>query len=118
MRQKHDTFSNVGSDLNMSVNKPVEFKVLVIVPEGVDELLRHLEQAHVEEELEHSENRNVEINVERDAAASHRLMHVVVVNLLAADDGEDEEDVGGQGHHLETIVYRLCDQGRQLQRVH
>ena len=37
----------------MSVNQPVEFKVLVIVPEGIDELLRHLQQTHVEEELQH-----------------------------------------------------------------
>ena len=37
--------------LDMSVNEPVEFKIFIVVPEGVNELLRHLQQPHVEEEL-------------------------------------------------------------------
>ncbi len=33
------------------------------------------------------------------------LVHVESVNLLPANDGEDEEDVSGEGHHLhQTLV--------------
>jgi hypothetical protein len=29
------------------------------------------------------------------------LVHVEPINLLPANDGEDEEDVSGEGHHLQ-----------------
>ena len=48
----------------MSVYQPVEFKVFVVVPEGVDQLLCDLEEAHVEEELEEGEDGKVEVDLE------------------------------------------------------
>ena len=85
----------------MAIDEPVQFKVLVVVTERVDQLFSHLEQTHEEEELEDGEDGNVEVDVERDPSAGHSaIRHRVRVQLLPADDGEDEEDVGGQGHHL------------------
>ena len=85
----------------MAIDEPVQFKVLVVVTERVDQLFRHLEQTHEEEELEDGEDGNVEVDVERDPSAGHSaIRHRVRVQLLPPDDGEDEEDVGGQGDHL------------------
>ena len=88
----------------MSIYQPVELEVFVVVSEGVDQLLGDLQQPHVEEELEHREDRDVEINVQGDPAAAHGLVHVESVDLLSADDGEDEEDVGRQGDHLAAHI--------------
>ena len=52
--------------------------------------------------LKNSEDGNVEINIYGYPAAAHGLVHVEAVDLLPADDGEDEEHVGGQGHDLHT----------------
>ena len=54
----------------MPVHQPVDFKVLVVVAEGVDELLGDLEEAHVEEELEGGEDWNVEVDVHDEAAVA------------------------------------------------
>ena len=92
----------------MSVNQPVKFKVFVVVPEWVDQLLSHLEQAHVEEELEDGEDGDVEIDVDGNPPARHPhvlpvVSHSKALNLLSADEGEDEEEVGGKGDHLSIM---------------
>ena len=92
----------------MSVNQPVKFKVFVVVPEWVDQLLCHLEQAHVEEELEDGEDGDVEVDVDGDPPARHPhvfpvVSHAKALNLLSADEGEDEEEVGGKGDHLSIM---------------
>ena len=88
----------------MSVYQPVEFKVFVVVPEGVDQLLCDLEEAHVEEELQDGEDGNVEVEVHRKAAAPHEpvpgRVRPQVVDLLSPDHSENEEHVRGQGHDL------------------
>ena len=84
----------------MSVDQPVQLKVFVVVTKGVDELFGNFEKAHEEEELKNGENGNVEIDVERNPAAWHSLVLSIWFDLLSADDGEDEEDVGGEGDHL------------------
>ena len=84
----------------MSVNQPVQLEVLVVVSEGIDQLLGHLQQPHVEEELEDGVDWNVEINIKRQSSAGHPLALAVTLQLLSTDDGEDEEHVGGEGDHL------------------
>ena len=89
----------------MSVYQPVEFKVFVVVPEGVDQLLCDLEEAHVEEELEDGEDGDVEVDVDGNSPAGHphilpAVAHTEALDLLAPDQGEDEEEVGGKGDHL------------------
>ena len=88
----------------MSVYQPVEFKVFVVVPEGVDQLLCDLEEAHVEEELEDGEDGDVEVDVDGNSPAGHPhilpVSHTKALNLLAANEGEDEEEVGGKSDHL------------------
>ena len=91
----------------MSVYQPVEFKVFVVVPEWVDQLLGDLEEAHVEEELEDGEDGDVEVDVDGNSAAGHPhilpVSHTKALNLLAADEGEDEEEVGGKSDHLRIV---------------
>ena len=84
----------------MPVDEPVELEVLVVVAEGIDQLFGHLEQAHVEEELEDGEDGNVEVDVHGHATGPHEGALLHAVNLLPADHGEDEENVGGQGDDL------------------
>ena len=91
--------------LHMSVYQPVQLKVLVVVPKGVDELLGDLEEAHVEEELEDGEDGDVEVDVDGNPATGHphilpAVAHTEALDLLATDQGEDEEEVGGKGDHL------------------
>ena len=91
--------------LHMSVYQPVQLKVLVVVPKGVDELLGDLEEAHVEEELEDGEDGDVEVDVDGNPATGHphilpAVAHTEALDLLAPDQGEDEEEVGGKGDHL------------------
>ncbi len=86
----------------MSIYEPVELEVLVVIAEWVDELLRHLEQSHVEEELEHREDGYVQVNVHGHPAAAHvaALVRLVVEHFLPPDHSEHEEQVRGKGHHL------------------
>ena len=90
----------------MAVYQPVQLEVLVVVAEGIDQLLGHLEQAHVEEELEDGEDGNVEVDVDGDSSARHPhvlpiVAHTKALDLLTTNEGEDEEEVGGKGHHLQ-----------------
>jgi hypothetical protein len=41
------------------------------------------------------------------------LVHIESVNLLPANDGEDEEDVSGEGHHLHQalVVIKTTNHG-------
>ena len=94
--------------LHVPVDQPVEFKVFVVVPEGVDQLLGDLKEAHVEEELEDGEDGDVEVDVDGDPPAGHphvlpAVSHTKALNLLAADEGEDEEEVGSKGDHLRIV---------------
>ena len=89
----------------MAVYQPVQLEVLVVVAEGIDQLLGHLEQAHVEEELEDGEDGNVEVDVDGDPSARHPhvlpiVAHTIALDLLTTNEGEDEEEVGGKGDHL------------------
>ena len=89
----------------MPVYQPVKFKVFVVVSKGVDQLLSHLEEAHVEEELEDGEDGDVEVDVDGNPPAGHPhvlpvVAHPKALNLLSTDEGEDEEEVGGKGDHL------------------
>ena len=88
----------------MAVYQPVQLEVLVVVAEGVDELLGDLEEAHVEEELQDGEDGNVEVQVHREAAAPHEpvpgRVRPQVVDLLPPDHSENEEHVRRQGHDL------------------
>ena len=90
----------------MAIYEPVQLEVLVVVAEGIDQLLGHLEQAHVEEELEDGEDGNVEVDVDGDPSARHPhvlpiVAHTKALDLLTTNEGEDEEEVGGKGHHLQ-----------------
>ena len=96
----------------MSVYQPVKFKVFVVVPEGVDQLLGDLEEAHVEEELEDGEDGDVEVDVDGNPSAGHPhilpvVPHTKALDLLATDEGEDEEEVGSKGDHLRILVITL-----------
>ena len=84
----------------MSVDQPVELEILIVITEGVDKLFRYFQQSHVEEELEDGVDGKEEINVENNPIAGHPLVSVIAFNLLPADYGEDEEEIGGEGDHL------------------
>ena len=45
----------------MSVDEVVELEVVVVLPEGIDERLRHFEPTDEEDELEDEEERRVEV---------------------------------------------------------
>ena len=45
----------------MSINEVVEFEVVIVFSEGVDERLRHFEPPNEEHELQHEEERRVEV---------------------------------------------------------
>ena len=45
----------------MSINEVVEFEVVIVFSEGVDERLRHFEPTDEEDELENEEERRVEV---------------------------------------------------------
>ena len=47
----------------MSVNQPVELKIFIIISKRIDQLLGNLEQSHVEEELEDSEDGDVKVDI-------------------------------------------------------
>ena len=101
--------------LHISVNQPVQLEILVVVTKGVDELLGNFEETHEEEELEDGEDGEVEVEVDGHPVGrvlvlpvpygTHKTL-VVVVQLLASDQTEDEEHIGGQGHHLLEKVIR------------
>ena len=80
----------------MPVNKPIELKIFIVISEGIDQLFSNLQQAHVEEELEDSEDRDVEIDIQWDSTTWHPFIFSISFQFLSSNDGEDEEDVGGQ----------------------
>ena len=84
----------------MSVYQPIQLEILIVITEWIDELLGHFQKSHVEEELENCVDRKVEINVENYSVAGHPLVSMVALDLLSADNGEDEEEVGGEGDDL------------------
>jgi hypothetical protein len=89
--------------LYVPVDQPVKFKVFVVVSEGIDQLLSYLEETHVEEELQHGEDWDVEVDVQWNSTTWHSLVgasDTITIDLLSPDDGEDEEEVGGEGDHL------------------
>ena len=86
--------------LDMSVYQPIQLKILVIITEGVDQLLCNLQQSHVEEELEDRVDGKKEINVQHYSIAGHSLVSMISLNLLPSHYGEDEEEVGGEGDDL------------------
>ncbi len=90
------------SYLHVPVDQPVELEVFIVIAKGIDELFCDLEQAHVKEELEHGVNWNVEVNVHRHPTAPHVLALFQSVDLLPTNHGEDEEDISGQGHDLQS----------------
>ena len=95
----------------MAIDEPVQLEVLVVVTERVDQLFRHLEQTHEEEELEDGEDGNVEVDVDGDPSACHPhvlpiVAHTKALDLLTTNEGEDEEEVGGKGDHLVRNVER------------
>ena len=103
-----DCFLPQKLHLHMSVYQPVEFKVFVVVSKWVDQLLGDLEEAHVEEELEDGEDGDVEVDVDGNPSTRHPhilpiVSHTKALNLLAADQGEDEEEVGSKGNHLRIV---------------
>ena len=84
----------------MSVYQPIKLEILIVITEWIDELLSHFEQSHVEEELEDCVDREVEINVQNYSVARHPLFSMISLDLLSADNGEDEEEVGGESDDL------------------
>ena len=82
----------------MSVYQPIKLEILIVITEWIDELLSHFQQSHVEEELEDCVDGYVEVNVQRYTTTGHPLS--MIINLLSANDGEDEEEVGGEGDDL------------------
>lgn len=83
--------------LNITVDEPINFKVIIVLTKGVDEGLCHLQPAHVEEELQYGEDGEVEINV---------VLWVILlwVKELASHDGGHEEGVHCQTHHLQAMM--------------
>ncbi len=106
----------------------------------------YLEEPHVEEELKDGEDGDIEVNVQGYSAGPHglqngilckkksvavmtfscqfaqftNLVHIESVNLLPANDGEDEEDVGGEGHHLHqalVVIKTTMDEKLLLDRL-
>ena len=71
---------------------------MVILQDTV--LASYLEQTHVKEELQNSEDRNIQVNVHGHPTAPHVLPFLQGVDFLSANDSEDEEDIGGQCHYL------------------
>merc|ERR1719367_1743161 len=86
--------------LHVTINEPVQLKVFIVIPKRIDQLFCHFQQTHEEEELENGEDGNVQIDVERNPSTWHPLTNNLRIQLLSADDGEDEEDVGGEGDDL------------------
>ena len=84
--------------LDVSVDQPVELEILIVITEGIDQLFGNFQKSHVEEELEDGVDGDVEVNIERDTTTGHS--RGVVLYLLSANDGEDEEEVGGEGDDL------------------
>ena len=85
----------------MTIDEPVQLKVFIVVTKRIDQLFCHFQETHEEEELEDGEDGNVQIDVERNPSAWHPCsFHSVWIQLLPPDDGEDEEDVGGEGDDL------------------
>lgn len=82
-------------DLQIAVDDPVHLEVVVVLAEGVDERLGHLEPAHVEEELERGEDRKVHVDAVEEAVGD-----LLLLGPLLRHDRRDEERVDGQGHHL------------------
>ncbi len=80
-------------DLQVPVYDPVCVKVVVVLPEGVDERLRHLEPPHVEEELEEGEDGHHQVDLVPGVALGR-------VKELAPHQGREQEGVDRQGHHL------------------
>lgn len=82
-----------AAHLNVPVDEPVDLKVVVVLPKRVDQGLGHLEPAHVEEELQHGEDGDVEINV---------VLGVLLLRVeeLAPHDGGEEEGVHGEADDL------------------
>ena len=81
---------NEISYLQVPVNQPVHLEVIIIFTKWVYQSLRHLEPAHVEEELEEGEDWNIEVRHLRDLG----------VDELSAHEGGEEEGVDCQGDHL------------------
>ena len=85
----------------MTIDEPIQLKVFIVVTKRIDQLFCYFQETHEEEELENGEDGDVEVDVERNSSAWHpSSFHSVWIQLLSPDDGEDEEDVGGQGDHL------------------
>ena len=93
----------------MSVNQPVELKIFIIISKRINQLFSNLEQTHVEEELEDGEDGDVKVNIQGNTVAGHPPVLVVPVYLLPPHDGEDEEEVGGQGHHLAWVNINMIE---------
>ena len=85
----------------MTINEPVQLKILVIVTKWINQLFCDFEETHEEEELKDGEDGDVQIDVQWNPSTRHTSsFDRIWVQLLSPDDGEDEEDVGGEGDDL------------------
>ena len=91
---------SIKTYFHMSVNQPVELKIFIIISKRINQLFSNLKQPHVEKELEDGEDGDVKVDVQWQPSTRHPLVLPIPLELLSADDGEDEEDVGGEGDHL------------------
>lgn len=77
----------------MTIDQPVQLEILVVVAERIYQLLGYLQQPHKEEELQNRENRHVFVYLQLELLLD-------ALDILPADQGDREETVSGECHHL------------------
>ena len=85
-----------GDYLEMSVNKPIHIKVIIILSEGIDQHFSNLEPSHVKEELEGGKDWEVEVH----------LMTIIIlawVKIQSSQQGGEEKGIHGQSDNLHII---------------
>ena len=81
--------------LEVSVNKPIHIKVVIILSKGIDQHLCNLEPSHIKEELEEGEDWKVEI----------QLMTIIIlarVKKLSSHQSGQEVSVDSQSDNLDN----------------
>lgn len=79
--------------LYMTIDEPVQLKILIVVSEGIYQLFGYFQQSHKEKELQNRENGHVFIYFQLE-------LFFYTVNVLSADQGDRKEAVSSECHHL------------------
>lgn len=100
LRNLHYTWSkfvfenfSIDSYLDVTIDQPIQLEVFIVIAEGIYQLLGYLQQSHEEEELQNCEDRKVLIYLQLEWLRA-------AVDILSADQGDPEETVSGERHHL------------------